>query len=42
MVRGADNLAMRRFAIVFGVAGLFAIVVLGAVWISRHREHEFA
>ena len=42
LVQDSDTVAMRRFAIVFGIAGFFALVVLGAVWISRNREQEYA
>jgi hypothetical protein len=41
-VSGASGVAMRRIAIVFGVAGLFAVVVLAAVWLQHRRERRFA
>ncbi len=42
MVDGASKTAMRRVLIVAGLAALFGLVVLGAVWLSRRREPDFA
>ena len=41
-VDGASKTAMRRVLIVAGLAALFGLVVLGAVWLSRRREPDFA
>ncbi|HET8943380.1 MAG TPA: hypothetical protein VFO59_01230 [Dehalococcoidia bacterium] len=41
-IDGASRTAMRRVLIVAGLAALFGLVVLGAVWLSRRREPDFA
>jgi hypothetical protein len=41
-IDGASKTAMRRVMIVAGIMALFAIIVLGAVWLSHRREPDFA
>lgn len=41
-VDGAAKTAMRRVLIVAGILALFAVVILGAVWLSHRREPDFA
>ncbi len=41
-IDGASKTAMRRVLIVAGFAALFGLAVLGAVWLSRRREPDFA
>jgi hypothetical protein len=41
-IDGASKTAVRRVLIVAGMLALFAIVVLGAVWLSHRREPDFA
>lgn len=41
-IDGASRTAMRRVLLVAALAALFGLVVLGAVWLSRRREPDFA
>jgi len=41
-IDGAAKTAMRRVLIMAGMLALFAIVILGAVWLSHRREPDFA
>ena len=41
-VEGASNTAMRRVLIVTGIFAVFALVILGAVWLSHRRAPDFA
>jgi hypothetical protein len=41
-IDGAAKTAMRRVLIMAGILALFAIVILGAVWLSHRREPDFA
>lgn len=41
-IDGASKTAVRRVLIVAGLLALFAIVILGAVWLSRRHEPDFA
>ncbi len=41
-INDASETAMRRVLIVTGIFSVFAIVILGAVWLSRRRSPDFA
>ena len=41
-VNGANRTAMRRILIVAGIFGVFALVILAAVWLSHRSERELA
>ena len=41
-VNGADRTAVRRVLILAGILGVFALVILAAVWLSHRSERELA
>ncbi len=41
-INGASKTAARRVLIMAGVLALFAVIILGAVWLSHRREPDFA